>query len=110
MDKKIAGLLGAAAALTAVTGGNAAAIAATAPTQSLQASSYADLLTPVPNALAQLNADDAARVSKPSGEKLEMAQIQVKIGHHHHRYRHPKRRHRHHHHHHSYLAIPQADV
>ena len=52
MDKKIAGLLGAAAALTTVAGGNAAAIAATVPTGSLQASSYADLLAPVPNALA----------------------------------------------------------
>jgi len=111
MDKKIAGLLGAAAALTTVAGGNAAALAASAPTQSLLASSYADLLAPVPNALAQLVADDAARASKPRGEKLEMAQLQVEIGRHHHHHHHRYRRHRHRHHHHSnFMAIPRADV
>jgi hypothetical protein len=109
MDKTIARLLGAAAALTTMTGANATSVAATAPTDALPASSYADLLAPVPNALAQLIADDTARAGKPSG--MEMAQIQVEIGgrhHHHHRYR--RHRHHHHHHHHGFMAIPRADV
>ena len=114
MDKKIAGLLGAAAALTTVAGGNAAAIAATVPTGSLQASSYADLLAPVPNALAQLIADDTARASQSPGERMDIAQIQVEIGghhhHHHHRYRRHRHRHHHHHHHSNFMAIPRADV
>ena len=114
MDKKIAGLLGAAAALTTMTGANAASTAATAPTEALQASSYVDLLAPVPNALAQLIADDTARASKSSGEKMDMAQIQVEVGrhdHHHHHHRARRRRHHHHHHHHSnFMAIPRADV
>src|SRR5665213_2058425 len=48
MDKKIAGLLGAVAALTSMTAANAAA---PTPTETLQATSYADLLNPVPNAI-----------------------------------------------------------
>jgi hypothetical protein len=109
MDKTIAGLLGA-AALTAVTGANATSAAVTAPTDALQASSYADLLAPVPNALSQLIVDDTARAGKSSG--LEMAQVQVEIGgRHHHHHHHRYRRHRHHHHHHhGFMAIPRAAV
>jgi len=58
MDKKLAGLLGAAAALTTMTGANA-----TAPATTLHATSYAELLNPVPNAVAQLIADDEARAT-----------------------------------------------
>jgi hypothetical protein len=106
MDKKIAGLLGAAAALVSMSSANAASPAAGT---SLQATSYADLLNPVPNAVAQLIADDAARAA---GE-VKTAQIQVEIGHHHHhRYHRRHRRHHHHHHHHhsNFMAIPRADV
>ena len=55
MDKKIAGLLGAAAALTAVNSAQAAAPSA----QPEPAASYRDLLDPVPNALSMLKAEDA---------------------------------------------------
>lgn len=107
MDKKIAGLLGAAAALASMSSANAAAPAST---QALQARSYAELLNPVPDAVAQLIADDAARAA---GE-VKTAQIRVEVGHHHHhhhRYRRHHRRHHHHHHHHSnFMAIPRADV
>ena len=52
MDKKIVGLLGAVATL----GTFAAAEAAPTPANVLQANSYADLLEPIPNAVALLKA------------------------------------------------------
>jgi hypothetical protein len=84
MDKKIAGLLGAAAALTTVTAANAAVAAGKA--EAAPAGSYSDLLKPVPNALAALRADDAARLQQAP------ARVQLAQYHHHH----------HHHHHHGY--------
>ena len=56
MDKKIAGLLGAAAALTAVNTAQAAAPATAAIGPA--AVSYRDLLEPIPNALALLKNED----------------------------------------------------
>jgi len=88
MDKKIAGLLGAAAAIGAVTGAQAA------PAQQPQLAvpaSYRDLLEPVPNALAMLKAEDAARTQLGPTAKMEMVQY-----HHHH----------HHHHHHHNGILP----
>ncbi len=109
MDKKIAGLLGAAAALTTVTAANAAAPAQTdgyaAP------ASYRDLLNPVPNAVAALKADDA-RLAQTPGDSVKDDGLQVaQFYHHHHHHHHhhhvvlrPLRRllgrHHHHHHHH----------
>jgi len=92
MDKKLAGLLGAAAALTAVSGAQAAAPAQS--TEAAPAASYRELLDPVPNAVPLLAADNA-RLAKTQG--TEVAQISVQIGHHHHH--HHVRRHHHHHHH-----------
>ena len=107
MDKKIAGLLGAAAALTTMTGANATALATT-----LHATSYAELLNPVPNAVAQLIADDEARATGSRRGEVDVAQIRVEVDHHHHHHHRYRRRHRrHHHHHHSnYMAVPRADV
>ena len=83
MDKKMAALLGAAAALTTL----GSAQAAPAPRAPLAAAtSYKDLLEPIPNAMAALMDDDAARSQADSGAKLELVQY-----HHHH--------HHHHHHH-----------
>src|SRR5471032_2668009 len=109
MDKKIAGLLGAVAAMSSMTSANAAA---PAPTQTLQATSYADLLNPVPNAVAQLIADDNARAARSrGGEEIDVAQIRVEVDHHHHHHSYRRRHRRHHHHHHSnFMAIPRADV
>jgi cobalamin biosynthesis protein CbiG len=109
MDKKIAGLLGAAAALTTMTGANAAA-----PVSALEATSYADLLSPVPNAVAQLIADDEARATRSRNGEMDVAQVRIDVDHHHHhhhRYRRRHKRHHHHHHHHSnFMAVPRADV
>lgn len=98
MDKKIAGLLGAVAAVTTLGG----AQAATAPNPDpMRANTYAELLNQIPNALALLIADDAASAAKPEG--LQLARHHH---HHHHRY-HRRRHHHHHHHHHSFLQTPR---
>ena len=99
MDKKIAGLLGAAAALTTVTAATAATPVQTSGPSPV--ASYRDLLEPIPNAVSVLKADDARRA--------DTAGVQLAgYYHHHHRYHHhfivrPFRRFfRHHHHHHHY--------
>jgi len=92
MDKRLAGLLGAAAALTAASGAQAAA-----PTQSTElapATSYRELLDPVPNAMAALMADEARQAKKPASGETRLAY------HHHHHHHHWWRHHHHHHHHH----------
>jgi hypothetical protein len=112
MDKKFAGLLGAVATLGSLTGVEAAP--APAPTDILRANSYADLLEPIPNAVAHLRAVDESAPAKRA-ENVELAQFYHHHHHHHHHsfYRHhhhsyyprvvvtPRYRH-HHHHHHSY--------
>jgi hypothetical protein len=116
MDKKIAGLLGAVAALSTMGAAQASAPNA----DPMQANSYTDLLKPVPNAMAALAADDAARNSRSEGG-VKTAQVSVEIGHHHHHHHHHRVRHHHHHHrviikhhhhhHHSqYMAIPRKDA
>jgi hypothetical protein len=93
MDKKLAGLLGAAAALTTMTAAQAAMPEQT--TEMAPATSYRDLLDPVPNALSALKADDAKRNEAP---KTELAQVSVQVGGGHHHYYH------HHHHHHGVVV------
>ena len=107
MDKRIAGLLGAAAALTTVTAANAAVqTEGNAP-----AASYRDLLDPVPNAVVALKADDARLAQTPADSvKDDGLQVAQYYHHHHHHHHHhhvvprPLRRllrgHHHHHHHH----------
>jgi hypothetical protein len=76
MDKKLAGLLGAAAAFTTMSAAQAApAVGPELP----QATSYRDLLDPIPNALPLLKADDQ-RLAQSAGTRT----AQVVIGHHHH--------------------------
>jgi len=95
MDKKIAGLLGAAAALTAVSGAQAAT---PAPAQGLEpAATYRDLLEPIPNALALLkNEDSQSGTASANSGQTRLAQ------HHHHHHHRWWRRYHHHHHHHRY--------
>jgi hypothetical protein len=107
MDKKIAGLLGAAAALA--TGGAANAATEVQGTPQNPATAYRELLNPVPNAVAALKADDARRDAE--ARNVKTAQVSVQLGHHHHHHgvrirvghhhHHHVRRHHHHHHHHS---------
>jgi hypothetical protein len=105
MDKKIVGLLGAAAALTTMTTAQAGIAE---PAQNTPAASYRDLLDPVPDALSALKADDArvAAAKTQGGERV----AQYYHHHHHHHHHHhrfydrilprPYYHHHHHHHHH----------
>jgi hypothetical protein len=124
MDKKIAGVLGAVAALTSLDAAQAATQPAPTPAESFRPVSYADLLTPIPDAVALLNADDAARAQRTAegADGVQVAQYHHHHHHHHHRrvliirrhhhhHHHHYRRHHHHHHHHSqYMAIPRRDA
>jgi hypothetical protein len=86
MDKKIAGLLGAVATLG--TFGAAEAAPTPAPADVLRANSFAELLEPIPNAAALLQAVDESAPAPSVNENVQLAQF---YDHHHH-----------HHHHHSY--------
>ncbi len=110
MDKKIAGLLGAVAAVGTL---NAAqATPAPDPSNVLRANSYADLLEPIPNAAKTLQALDERAPAKPAEADVQVAQYYYPHHHHHHHHHHgyywgprvyvvpPYRRYYHHHHHH----------
>jgi hypothetical protein len=107
MEKKIAGLLGAMAALGAFNAAEAAPIPSPAPTDVLRANSFADLLNPIPNAAALLQAVDESGPVPSANENIQLAQYHHH--HHHHGWRRPvivvpryRRHHHHHHHHHAY--------
>ena len=76
MDKKIAGLLGAAAALATVGGASAANATEVPGNPGNPAANYRELLNPVPNALAALKADDARRANESTpGEKWPKSRL-----------------------------------
>lgn len=111
MDKRLAGLLGAVAGMATM--GAAHAAVPTAATSAIpQASSYAELLAPVPNSTELLQADDQSRAEQGWAGGVQLAQYhhhhhhhRVIIRRHHHHHHHViviKRRHHHHHHHHGY--------
>jgi hypothetical protein len=113
MDKRIVGLAGVISGLASLDGAQAAAIAAPNADGPPTARSYADLLDPIPNALALLRAADAAAVAGGLAQSAG-TNPDVKLAyyhhHHHHWYYHHHHRywrryyhhHHHHHHHHSY--------
>lgn len=96
MHKTITGLLGAAATLGALSAAQAAPTQD--PNEALRANSFAELLEPIPNASAVLQAMD----EKPATENnVQLAQFYYHHHHHHHHHRYWRRwRHHHHHHHH----------
>ncbi len=96
MGKKIAGLLGAMVTLGALNAAEAAPMPSPAPTDVLRANSFADLLEPIPNAVALLQVVDESGPASLANENIQLAQYH----HHHHHYR--RRHHHHHHHHHHY--------
>ncbi|HVB16084.1 MAG TPA: hypothetical protein VNF04_06110 [Stellaceae bacterium] len=75
MDKTTAGLLGAVAGLAVISSAQAATQPAPNPSEALQASTYADLLTPIPNAVALLRAEAAAPAKTPAAEGLDGVQV-----------------------------------
>jgi len=96
LDKKMAGLLGAVAALGTL--GAAQATPAPAPTDVLAANSYAELLQPIPDASARLKALDKEQRAGADAKGIQLA-YRHHHHHHHHSYRRPRRHHHHHHHH-----------
>ena len=109
MGKKIAGLLGAMATLGAFGAVEAAPMPSPAPTDILRANSFAELLNPIPNAAALLQAVDESGPVSSADENVQLVQYHH---HHHHHHHHgfrrvvpriilgPRRHHHHHHHHH----------
>ena len=102
MDKKIAGLLGAVAAVSTL--GTAQAAPTANPMEALRANSYAELLEPIPNAAVLLQAVDEHGQAETASGNIQLARYHHH--HHHHAYRRfaPRiivvpRRHHHHHHH-----------
>jgi hypothetical protein len=97
MDKNLVGLLAVAGALAIPAAANAATAVPAPASDPLAASSYADLLKPVPNALEVLKQADAA------APEAGVMKVQYWYYHHHHHHHHHWRRwwrHHHHHHHH----------
>lgn len=117
MDKKAAGLLGAVAGLATIGSAHAAVTGTPASPDVLQASSYAELLQPIPDAVAALRADDAAN-SDSTAPETEPVQYYYNYPipyycrnpyypcyyryHHHHHHHFYHHHHHHHHHHHGY--------
>ncbi len=97
MERKIAGLLGAAAALGTLNAAQAAP--APDPSDSLKVNSYADLLEPIPNALAVLQAIEEKQPVKPWEDNVQLAQFYYHHHHHHGYYHHHHHGYYHHHHH-----------
>jgi hypothetical protein len=90
MAKMLAGLVGAVTVAAVGAPGHADA--------AMQASSYADLLKPIPNAVEVLKALDAE--AQPEAMVQEVQYYHHHHHHHHHRYYRRRYYHHHHHHHH----------
>lgn len=98
MDKSIAGLIGAVGALAAA--GPAHAVPSASLVDAMRIESYADLLKPIPNALA---VRQALAEGQTETAPADVITVQYYRHHHHHHHRYYRRRsHHHHHHHHSY--------
>lgn len=122
MDPKIAGLLGAVAGLATMSTAQAATGPAPDPAEALQVSSYAELLAPISNAAAVLQADNAARAkSAEHGNEVELAQAYYTpyysppyrypyryplYNYHHHHHHNAYAHHHHHHHNNAFIGIP----
>jgi hypothetical protein len=101
MDKSIIGLIGGAAtALIAVTPALAAPVQSPSMESAMQASSYADLLKPIPNAGEILKASAEVPLAPERDARVQQAQLNVWIGPRHPHYRRWYHHHHHHHHHH----------
>jgi hypothetical protein len=121
MNKKMVGLLGAASAVASLSGAQAATPSEPDVRSLMEVHSFAELLTPIPNAVSVLEAMDAAAVkmprapTAPDASETQVAQFYYHDHHHHHHsyrrfyhhhhhshWRRPRYHHHHHHHHHSY--------
>jgi hypothetical protein len=121
MDKTTAGLLGAVATLATMGVAQAATEPAPNPSEFMQVASYRDLLAPVENAKALMQADDAMRAERgvqqddvdhtPENVKLaDWSDRRYYSEHHHHHHHAYYHHHHHHHHHHAVIGIPGVGV
>jgi hypothetical protein len=109
VDKKVVGAIGAIAGLASLDPAQAAPVSGANANQLTPARSYAELLDPIPNAVALLQAAQAADAARFLSGEPE-ANVELVGGHHHHRrwwwhhhhhhHHHRWWRHHHHHHHH----------
>lgn len=105
MSRKVSGIVGTVAAVMMCDASAAVTQAQPNPAEALRAQSYADLLEPIPNALAVLKAHDQQQ--QDAQPKVELVDYYGHHHHHHHRYwrwwgDEPYYYHHHHHHHHGY--------
>ena len=100
MGKIVIGLAAVIGAATPLAGAQAAIVSSEEANQALRTSSIAELLQPVPNAVAILAVLDAERKSD-AGARAEEG-VQLAYDHHHHHHHHHLYHHHHHHHHHHY--------
>jgi hypothetical protein len=107
---KVVGIVGAVSGLAALDSAQAAGLESPNTTGLTPAQTYAELLEPIPNALAVLQAVDAAEAARSAqAAETDATVTLVQYHHHHHRgWRHHhhhnrwwRRHHHHHHHHHS---------
>jgi hypothetical protein len=103
MDSKVVGVIGAIAGLASLDTAQAAPVSGANANQLAPARSYAELLEPIPNAVALLQAAEAADAARILSEEPD-AKLQL-VWHHHHHHHHWRHHHhhrwwRHHHHHH----------
>ena len=96
MDKKIVGLVGAVSGLAMMTAVEAPQ--AREVTEVLNAQSYAELLQPIPNAVALLMASDAVNAARAKAATEQDPNVKLAQYYHHHHHHH----HWYHHHHHHY--------
>jgi len=104
---KVIGLVGAISGLATLDAAQAATVESPNTTALTGARSFAELLEPIPNALAVLRAVDAADAARAVEEPTDATVQLVQYHHHHHRAHHHHHHHRwfrhhHHHHHHRY--------
>jgi hypothetical protein len=122
---KVVGLVGAISGLATLDGAQAASLESPNTTGLTSARSYAELLEPIPNALAVLKAVDAAEAARGALDDGSDANVMLVQYHHHHnrwrrhhhhhnrwwrRHHHHHNRWRRHHHHSQYLGQATRDV
>jgi hypothetical protein len=100
MEKKLVGIVGAISSLAVLDGAQAASTPAADTTNLTEPQSFAELLDPIPNALAMLKAVDSSATAPANSAADESGVRVAQYHHHHHHHRVWVRRHRHHHHHH----------
>jgi hypothetical protein len=108
MEKKVAGLLSAVAALGVLHSAQAAPSSASnsSPPDTLKVNSYADLLEPIPNALKVLAEIEAQAPVKPWEDNVTDDNVKVAQFYHHHHHHHHHGYYHHHHHHGYYRRGP----